>query len=99
MTDREKIIDSVYASIDELNRNFNAGQALEKDLGTSLHTADGVIDSLGITLFLVDLERRLESSLGRRISLVNGSVADEDESPLRSVASLVDYIEMARTRD
>lgn len=99
MTDREKILDAVYASMDELNHGLAADQGVKKDLGTSLQTANGVLDSLGVTLFLVDLERRLESWLGTRVSLVNGSVADEDGSPLRSVAALVEYIESARNND
>lgn len=90
MSMRERVIRLVYMSIEDLNQN--QGSNLARDLQTSLRTSSGVLDSLGITMFLVDLERRIESELGKSVPLVSGTIVSEEESPLRSVGHLVDYI-------
>lgn len=93
MTQHDTIIAAVFDAIEEMNRGLAPGQRLEKNLETSLRTSSGALDSLGATMFLVDLERRLEGALGAHVPLVSGSVVGDEESPLRSVESLVQYIE------
>jgi hypothetical protein len=89
----EKIRGLVFAAIDQLNDTLPPDRHLAKEGTTPLRDSGGAIDSLGLALFIVDLERRLEDELGVSVGLVGGSTMSEENSPFRSVDHLVAYIE------
>lgn len=99
MSTREALVTAVYESIDELNRSLPPERQLSRGLATSLQTKTGAVDSLGLTMLLVDLEQRVEKIVGTYVPLVDGSIASDEESPLTTVETLVSYIERQITAD
>ena len=89
----QRIIDSIYAAFDEVNETLTQDRKIPKSLETRLLGEDGAIDSLGLTILIVAIERQIEDRLRVTISLVNEQAMSEESSPFRSVKFLAEYIE------
>jgi len=89
---REKILQSVYSAIDEINRQLSAEQKLNKAVDTILLGDNGKLDSLGIINFIVLTEQEIEKKIGAKIILTNIDALTQMKKYFRTVGSLVDYI-------
>jgi hypothetical protein len=53
-----------------------------------------LVKSIGLVAVLVGVEERLFEELGIRVSLMDEQALSQSRSPFRSVATLVDYLEL-----
>jgi hypothetical protein len=89
----EKIIQAIYAAIDEVNQMMPEDQRLEKSLETViLDGSDGALDSQGLINFTVATEETIESIFGIEMSLTDENIFLQETSPLKTVGTLADYI-------
>ena len=89
---REKIIQSVYSVIDEINQQLPMEQKLEKDLDLILLGSSGKLDSLGLINLIVLTEQEIEKKFGIKIILTNLDALMQMNEYFNTVGSLVDYI-------
>ena len=89
----EKILSIIYEAIEEVNTQLPEGQFLKKDPETPLHGEDSNIDSLGLIIFMVNLEQKLTINLGKTVSLTNNPNLLSDEKALQSINSLSEFIQ------
>lgn len=58
---------------------------------TILFGRDGLLDSIGLVSFVMDLEEAIHRACGVTISLVNERALSQNRSPFRQVSSLAEY--------
>lgn len=89
----QKVLQCVYAAIDEANEDRQGIPVLQKSLETPIHGVDGGLDSLGLVNFLVAVEEGLERDFGAPIMLSDDRALAREPSPFESVRTLVEYID------
>ncbi len=90
MEKNEKVTQTIYSAIDELNRLLP--KPLEKSMDTVLFGKGGKLDSLGLVNLIVVTEQRIEEEFGVAITLADERALSRENSPFRSIGTLADYI-------
>ncbi|MCL4298377.1 MAG: hypothetical protein KJ077_21750 [Anaerolineae bacterium] len=95
MVNQERITQTVFEVIDELNQLLPAEQHLEKDADTPLFGKSGRLDSLGLVNLIVATEQKIEEKFdGAAITLADSMTLPEEHSPFTSVGKLVDHLSL-----
>jgi acyl carrier protein len=92
MISDEKIQQLIYEVVDEINAKLPEDEQLTKEPETLLYGEEGNLDSLGLVIFVAAIEKKLEDELGAVITIVNEKILSAENSPLKSISSLVNYI-------
>lgn len=93
MINHERIIQALYAAIDEVNQMLPENQQLNKSTETIiLDDTSGILDSQGLLNFTVAAEEKIEDKFGIEISLTDENIFLQESSPLKTVGTLADYI-------
>jgi len=90
---RNKIIELIYTSIDELNEQNEADSQLTKTESTIIFGKDSNIDSLGLVNLIVSLEQYVNDEFNVEISLADERAMSQENSPFSTVSTLASYIE------
>jgi len=90
----EKILNSIYVSLDECNKQLHDEEQLEKSSDTKLFGRGSKLDSLGLVNLIVAVEQNIEDEFDVIITLADERAMSQKYSPFRTLGSLVDYIEM-----
>jgi acyl carrier protein len=90
----EKIIECIYAAIDEANDQRNPDDpVMEKSFETTIHGDSSALDSLGLVNFVVAVEENVEKAFGSSLMLADDRALVEEPSPFQSVGNLAVYVE------
>jgi acyl carrier protein len=92
MNDKDRIIQTIYSAIDDLNQQQAEDLRLEKNPNTTLFGQEGKLDSLGLVNLIVASEQKVEENFGLPISIADERAMSQKNSPFRTVESLADYI-------
>lgn len=90
---REDVVASILRAIDAYNAAGHEPQ-LDKSRGdqTPLYGPDGLLDSVGLVEFIMDVEDALRADCGLSITLADQRALSQRSSPFRSVSALADYV-------
>ena len=77
-------------AIDEINERYPDEKKIPKSVDTILTGESGKLDSLGLVIFVVEVEERIQNNLGMNISLAD-EIGDSDGA-LRTPETLADHI-------
>ncbi len=92
---REKILQSIYNSIDSLNaQTTKSEEHVEKSDDTTLFGSDSKLDSIGLINLIVAVEQNIEDEFDITITLADERALSQEHSPFRDIMSLANYIEM-----
>lgn len=91
---KQRIVEALYAAIDDLNRQRSGEPTLTKSIESALYGGASELDSLGLVNFLVAAEQRVEEEFDKAVVLADDRALSQDPSPFRSVGALADYIEV-----
>lgn len=83
----------VETAIDEVNIDQDDGVRIEKEASTPLLSANSAIDSLTLVRLLLEIERLVEESAGKSITVVDESTFEAEHSPFSTVGSLIDHVD------
>ena len=83
--------DEIVALIIDTLQPFRAGGE-SSDSQTVAIYGDGGMDSMGLVIFLAELEARLTESTGRDLVLANEKAMSRSHSPYRDVGTLADFV-------
>lgn len=83
----------IYAAIDEVNEEAEAGSVIAKAPMTTLLGSDSSVDSLSLVRLLVTVERLIEEKIGRSIVIVDESAFEAEHSPFATVQSLTLHVD------
>ena len=89
---KEKILQIIYKSIDQLNEQHSEDNRVEKHLDTPLIGKGSSIDSLGFVTLIVSIEDYIEEQCNHSMTLMSDHSDQEATSPLRTVSTLSDHI-------
>jgi|ERR1035437_2234713 acyl carrier protein len=89
---KEKIIEIIYNSIDEINAIREPEVHLEKNYQTVIYGHSGKLDSLGLVNLIVSLEEAINDTLNVEITLADERAMSMETSPFKTVLSLADFI-------
>ena len=92
MTNKEQITQLIFETIDEINQLLSDEKQLTKSLETILFGQGGQLDSLGLVNFIVSTEQRVKKETNVVITLVDDRAMTQEDSPLKTVGSLTDYV-------
>lgn len=93
MSPDKKVLESIYAAIDEFNATQPPDRQLGKSPGTVLLGPATTLDSLGLVGILVAVEQQVSTDFEKPITLASEKAFSLRNSPFANVASLTDYIE------
>ena len=87
---KEKILQTVFGAVDEVNEMLAEEERLEKLPDTLLVGDEGSLDSLGLINFIVAVEGRVRKDFGLTLNLIEALEAPEE--PLKSIGRLAEFI-------
>ena len=82
----------VETAIDEVNADQADGVRIGKDASTPLLSANSAVDSLTLVRLLLEIERLVEESSGKSITVVDESAFETEQSPFGTVGSLIEHV-------
>lgn len=86
------ILQAIYNTVDEINRQLLDNQQLAKSTDTIIVGDGGQLDSLGVINFLVLLEEKLSQEAGISIALLDEDTIGEVDGPLRTIGRIEQFI-------
>jgi acyl carrier protein len=89
---KDVILRLVYLSVDEINLELDS--KLEKIESENLFSANSKLDSMGLVNFIMDVEERIQDHFQLELTLADDKAMSQIRSPFRTIASLVEYIEI-----
>ncbi len=90
---RDKILDVVTKTIDELNKELGYDSLKSPSLDTILYGNDGELDSLSLVLLISAIEAAICDAFDTSVVLASEKAMSMRQSPYRSVGALVEFIE------
>jgi D-alanine--poly(phosphoribitol) ligase subunit 2 len=91
---KDKIIESIYNSIEELNRQLAEDNHLEKSVGTVLFGNEGRLDSLSLVNLLVIIEQNIEDEFDISLTIADERAMSQKQSPFKNIGTLANYLYM-----
>ena len=91
---KEKILQLIFDSIDELNEQLPNEMQLMKSTKTVLFGSTGQLDSLGLVNLLVIIEQNIEEEFDVSITIADERAMSQKHSPFKTIGTLADYIDM-----
>ena len=91
---KKQLLETIYKSLDEINKNLNDAQHLIQDKNTVLFGKDGKLDSLGLVNLLVIIEHNIEDEFDVNIIIADERAMSQKHSPFKTIGTLADYIDM-----
>jgi len=92
MTERDKILKSIYDAVDEVNEQLPEGQTLEKSPDTVLLGESGKLESIDLVNILVATEENVEEAFGVPVSITDERAVSEKNSPFKTIDTLCSFI-------
>ena len=83
----------IYNSLEETVELLPGNISFEENRETTLFSSDGILDSLGLVTFLVNLEQKISDEFDLQITIADEKAFSIKNSPFKSIGSLADYIE------
>jgi acyl carrier protein len=97
LIDEQTVREIIHNVIDELNRQLPPRHQVDKDSRVILIGDGGVLDSLGLTNFIVEIDQMVEERFGININLAE-DIMSEDTPPFDTLESLYRYL-LAKLRE
>ncbi len=90
----KKIKEIIFMTVKGLNETLDEDQQLKLSTETVLLGKDSNINSLTLVNLIVAIEENLEDKLKVSVTLTDEKAFSQKHSPLRTIESLTDYIEI-----
>jgi len=89
---KDRVGQTLFKVIDEVNGLLPAGQRLEKSLEEVLTGPKAKIDSLGLINFILTSERLVQQDFGVAVTLTNGAALMSSDNETLKIAAIQNYI-------
>ena len=90
---REEIIKLILKIAEDQNATLPRPVEIAKGPEAGLYGQCGVLDSLGLVRFIVEIEAAVEDQFGSAVILANERAMSQKRSPFITVGTLATYIE------
>ena len=92
MVDPARVQRLVWRAFDEVSAELALDRQIARSPDTVLYGEGGVFDSLGLVSLIVEIEAAVVDEYGVTLSLANNRALSQQNSPFRTVATLLDYV-------
>jgi len=92
MSKTERILQTIYTAVDEINEQLPKGKSLAKSPETVLFGQLGQLDSLGLVSLIVTVEQYIQAEFGSDVTLADERALSQRNSPFQTIATLASYI-------
>ncbi|GAB6178644.1 hypothetical protein JCM16814_35360 [Desulfobaculum senezii] len=89
---KDNVIDFVINTVAYYAQENNIRLLLNPEPSTRLYGANAGLDSLGLVVFITELEEAIDEAYGVELTLADEKAMSQTASPFRSIASLSSYI-------
>ncbi len=89
----DKILDTVIESLKDLGSENGNDNLINANLKTKLFGENGNLDSMGLVIFISDLEELIDEKFSKNLTLADDRAMSQKTSPFRNVESLCKHIE------
>lgn len=90
---KEQIKDAIFQAMKNINQQLPENKALIISLDTVLYGTKGKLDSLGLVSLILATEEEIEERFDTLISIADERAMSQVNSPFKTVATLVDYLD------
>ena len=91
---KKYILEIIFKVIDDHNKLNPVELKLDKEVDTILLGYNGVLDSLGLINFLVEVELKINNELSKNLQIIDENLFLDEKGPYSNINSLTDYILM-----
>ena len=91
MVTKNEIIEIVFNAIEDINQEN--GIEILKEMNTKLFGTDSELDSILLVNLIVSIEENIEELSGEYMPIADEKAFSLEESPFKSIGTLVDHIE------
>lgn len=88
----QRVIEVIFAAIDNFNPLLPPERQLEKSTDTVLFGKSGKLDSLGLVNLIVEVEQKIEDEFSVSLTIADERALSQKVSPFKTVGYLGDYI-------
>lgn len=88
----DKIESIIYDTMDEVVEILPKKINYDKNQDTPLYGGEGLLDSLGLVTFLINLEQKIADEFKMEITIASEKAMSQKNSPFRTVKSLKEYL-------
>ena len=87
----EQITGLLFEALDEIDLDDTDGKP-EVSEDTVIYGDEGLLESIQLVNFIVAVERRIEETFGKTVSIADEKAISQKNSPFRTIRTLCDYI-------
>jgi acyl carrier protein len=88
----DKVVECIYAAVDEVNLDRDGKPELGRSLDTPIQGSGSELDSLGLINFVVAVEENVDREFGVPITLADDRALSLEPSPFESIGALAEYV-------
>lgn len=99
MIGKQRIAETIFNIIDEINEQLPHDARIDKSVETILLGASSVLDSMGIVFLIVATEKKFKEEFAVDVKLTNDVNIFRENNPLRTVGTFIDYISDILTKE
>ncbi|MEC7640846.1 MAG: hypothetical protein VYC17_01700 [Nitrospinota bacterium] len=92
MSDHEKILECIYAAVDEVNELLPQDRQLHKSPDTVLFDRSAKLGSMDLLNLAVTAGEHVEEAFDVPVSLTDEKAISTENSPFRTIQTLVEFI-------
>lgn len=84
----------IFEALDEYVEQLPEIPTYEKSEATVLYGDGGLLDSIGLVGFIVEVEQSVEEEFGKTIAIADEKAMSQKNSPFRTIGALTEYVAM-----
>jgi acyl carrier protein len=92
MQEQERILQTIYSAVDELNTQLPKGVRVEKRPDAPLYGKEGKLESIDLVGFIIEVEEKINEEFGASITIADERAMSEQNSPFRTLGTLSEYV-------
>ncbi len=89
---RDKIVELVHRTVDDLNQELEDGAKLDRGAETVLYGPGATTDSITLVSLIVAVEESIRREFGLSVTLANEKAMSMERSPFRTLDSMIGYV-------
>ena len=92
MADKQQVMNLIFDALDTYIEQMPDPPEYSKSEATILYGDGGILDSIGLVGFIVEVEQSIEETFKKAISIADEKAMSQKNSPFRTISTLTDYV-------
>ena len=92
MADQEKLVNAIFAAVDELNDQLPKGVRVAKSLDAPLYGPGGNLESIDLVNLIIEVEEKVKDAFAVSITIADDRAVSAHDSPFVTLGALTNYV-------